>query len=141
MGRPWRGGPATSTVAETEPRDTRNVSRYSLVTQDALDGFWGIRHPDPRYSQWDESFEAYVSGSAALDLYETLGERVLIGSSRVRILQTESDFPSLEGVIRLGTGEANSDHADAVASVGNQHKWDRLGPEKIIIMKSCAGAP
>ena len=21
--------------------------------------------------------------------------------------------------------------------VGNQHKWDRLGPEKIIIMKSC----
>ena len=26
-------------------------------------------------------------------------------------------------------------------SVGNQHKWDRLGPEKIIIMKSCVGAP
>ena len=25
--------------------------------------------------------------------------------------------------------------------VGNQHKWDRLGPEKIIIMKSCVGAP
>ena len=28
-----------------------------------------------------------------------------------------------------------------VAGVGNQHKWDRLGPEKIIIMKSCVGAP
>ena len=28
-----------------------------------------------------------------------------------------------------------------VATVGNQHKWDRLGPEKIIIMKSCVGAP
>ena len=26
-------------------------------------------------------------------------------------------------------------------TVGNQHKWDRLGPEKIIIMKSCVGAP
>ena len=26
-------------------------------------------------------------------------------------------------------------------SVGNQHKWDRLGPEKVIIMKSCVGAP
>ena len=25
--------------------------------------------------------------------------------------------------------------------VGNQHKRDRLGPEKIIIMKSCVGAP
>ena len=25
-------------------------------------------------------------------------------------------------------------------AVGNQHKWDRLGPEKII-MKSCVGAP
>ena len=25
--------------------------------------------------------------------------------------------------------------------VGNQHKWDRLGPEKVIIMKSCVGAP
>ena len=25
--------------------------------------------------------------------------------------------------------------------VGKQHKWDRLGPEKIIIMKSCVGAP
>ena len=28
-----------------------------------------------------------------------------------------------------------------VLGVGNQHKWDRLGPEKIIIMKSCVGAP
>ena len=28
-----------------------------------------------------------------------------------------------------------------LACVGNQHKWDRLGPEKIIIMKSCVGAP
>ena len=27
------------------------------------------------------------------------------------------------------------------STVGNQHKWDRLGPEKIIIMKSCVGAP
>ena len=29
----------------------------------------------------------------------------------------------------------------ASVPVGNQHKWDRLGPEKIIIMKSCVGAP
>ena len=28
-----------------------------------------------------------------------------------------------------------------IEAVGNQHKWDRLGPEKIIIMKSCVGAP
>ena len=31
--------------------------------------------------------------------------------------------------------------ASIALSVGNQHKWDRLGPEKIIIMKSCVGAP
>ena len=31
--------------------------------------------------------------------------------------------------------------AAALEAVGNQHKWDRLGPEKIIIMKSCVGAP
>ena len=31
--------------------------------------------------------------------------------------------------------------AEMKAIVGNQHKWDRLGPEKIIIMKSCVGAP
>ena len=96
---------------------TFNVSRYSSVAQDAPDSFWGIRHPDPRYSQWDENFEAYVSGSGALGLYVALGERVLTGSSRVKILQTESDFPKLEGVIRLGDGEARSDHADAVASM------------------------
>ena len=30
---------------------------------------------------------------------------------------------------------------EADVAVGNQHKWDRLGPEKIIIMKSCVGAP
>ena len=32
-------------------------------------------------------------------------------------------------------------YEDFLAAVGNQHKWDRLGPEKIIIMKSCVGAP
>ena len=96
---------------------TFGVSRYSSVSQDAKDSFWGVRHPDPRYAQWDDSFEAYVSGSAALDLYRTLGERVLTGSSRTKILQTESDFPEFEGVIRLGPGEANSGHADTVASM------------------------
>ena len=96
---------------------TFDIGRYTSVTQDATDSLWGIRHPDPRYSQWDENFEAYVSGSGALGLYVALGERVLTGSSRVNILQTESDFPKLESVIRLGDGEANSDHADAVASM------------------------
>ena len=32
-------------------------------------------------------------------------------------------------------------HHENLLAVGNQHKWDRLGPEKIIIMKSCVGAP
>ena len=32
-------------------------------------------------------------------------------------------------------------HFQPDGSVGNQHKWARLGPEKIIIMKSCVGAP
>ena len=96
---------------------TFGVSRYCSVSQDAKGSFWGVRHPDPRYAQWDDSFEAYVSGSAALDLYRTLGERVLTGSSRIKILQTESDFPKFEGVIRLGPGEANSGHADTVASM------------------------
>ncbi len=32
-------------------------------------------------------------------------------------------------------------HSPVFEAVGNQHKWDRLGPEKIIIMKSCVGAP
>ena len=34
-----------------------------------------------------------------------------------------------------------TDPRRVLVSVGNQHKWDRLGPEKIIIMKSCVGAP
>ena len=34
-----------------------------------------------------------------------------------------ADFPETIGGFNVG--------------VGHQHKWDRLGPEKIIIMKSC----
>ena len=37
--------------------------------------------------------------------------------------------------------EAADQRSEQTRSVGNQHKWDRLGPEKIIIMKSCVGAP
>ena len=35
----------------------------------------------------------------------------------------------------FGQGQATS--LLITLTVGNQHKWDRLGPEKIIIMKSC----
>ena len=64
----------------------------------------------------------------------TLG--LLVAAAGAMVLETLRDtvrFPEqLErrfGVPGLG------------ASVGNQHKWDRLGPEKIIIMKSCVGLP
>ena len=42
---------------------------------------------------------------------------------------------------RLGASVEHGPARSGVACVGNQHKWDRLGPEKIIIMKSCVGAP
>ncbi len=94
-----------------------NIEGFSSVTQDAPNSFWGIRHPDSRYSHWDDSFEAYVVGSAAIDLYGALAEKFITGSSQVKILQTESGLPRLEGVTRLGAGESNSSHADAVASM------------------------
>ena len=96
---------------------TFDVNRYPAITQHAPDSFWGTRHPDPRYAEWDESFEAYVAGSAAIDLYRNLGERVLVGSDRVRILQTESNYPARRDVTRLGPAGDSASHADAVASM------------------------
>ena len=96
---------------------TFDASQYPLVTQDAPNSFWGVRHPIPQFSQWDDKFEAYASGSAAVDLYKALGERVLTGSSELTILQTERNFPTRSDVTRLGAGEADSKHADTVASM------------------------
>ena len=94
-----------------------DARRYSSVTKEAPNSFWGVRHPDPRYAQWDDSLEAYVIGSGAIDLYHELGGRALTGSPEVKILQTERGFPSLEDVIQIGEGEVDSSHADAVASM------------------------
>ena len=55
-------------------------------------------------------------GSAAVDVYKLLGERVLTSPSGLRILQTEGGFPGRGDVTKLGEGEGNSNHADTVAS-------------------------
>lgn len=94
-----------------------DVDRYASVMRNAPNSFWGIRHPDPRYVTWDESFEAFVAGSAAIDLYHNLGERVLVGSDRVSILQTENNYPARSDVIRLGPAGDSGNHADTVASM------------------------
>ena len=50
----------------------------------------------------------------------------------------------LDWLPRVAEGEGVNEKGQPVlrpGTVGNQHKWDRLGPEKIIIMKSCVGAP
>ena len=99
---------------------TFDVNRYLAITQHAPNSFWGTRHPDPRYVEWDESFEAYVAASGAIDLYQNLGERVLVGSDRVRILQTESNYPARPDVTRLGPAGDSASHADAVARVESQ---------------------
>lgn len=93
------------------------AERYPAIMQRAPDSFWGVRHPDPRYTQWDENFEAYVAGSGILDLYERLGERVLSGSAEIKILQTEGGYPGRADITRLGPGEADSGHADTVSSM------------------------
>ena len=96
---------------------TFDVNRYPAITQHAPGSFWGTRHPDPRYAEWDESFEAYVAGSAAIDLYRNLGQRVLVGSDRVKILQTESNYPARPDVTRLGPAGDSASHSDTVASM------------------------
>ena len=58
-----------------------------------------------------------VDGQSVLEMYEVGGEAVLRARS--------GQGPTLVEAL----------------TVGNQRKWDRLGPEKIIIMKSCVGAP
>ena len=94
-----------------------NVSRYPEITRDAADSFWGVRHPDPRYAEFDDRFEAYMFGSAAVDVYKLLGERVFTGSSSLRILQTEQGFPGRGDVTRLGEGDGYSNHANTVANM------------------------
>ena len=94
-----------------------DVSQYPEITREAADSFWGVRYPDPRYSEFDDRFEAYMIGSAAVDVYKLLGELVLTGSSGLRILQTEGGFPGRVDVTRLGQGEGGSNHADTVAGM------------------------
>ena len=94
-----------------------DADSYPAVMREAPNSFWGVKHPDPRYAHWDDNFEAYVLGSGALDLYRGLGGRVLTGSDRVKILQTEGGFPGQDDVTRLGPGEVDSSHADTVASM------------------------
>ena len=49
--------------------------------------------------------------------------------------------PQLNVALQVVCADTQERANFAASSVGNQHKWDRLGPEKIIIMKSCVGAP
>lgn len=60
---------------------------------------------------WDGAYEFYAIGSAAIDLYHNLGERVLIGSPKVTILQTENGFPIRSNVIRIGPPDPDDEYA------------------------------
>ena len=57
------------------------------------------------------------------------------GNTELNVRVTGDAEMAAESAIPVGQTAVTS-------TVGNQHKWDRLGPEKIIIiMKSCVGAP
>ena len=73
---------------------------------------------------WNGAYEFYAIGAAAIDLYHNLGERVLIGSPEVTILQTENGFPTRNNVLRIGPptpddeyAEGHERHANHIASM------------------------
>ena len=81
------------------------------------------------------------------DLYAAHYEAATILDATVGTLaRWASEFYSTEPALGRPLAEQLNLSDDTICSVaftivGNQHKWDRLGPEKIIIMKSCVGAP
>ena len=101
---------------------TFDVARYPSVMLNAPGSFSSDAQPDwyPWDTiNWDEAYEAYLVGSAAIDLYHKLGERVLIGSPKVTILQTENGFPIRDSIVRLGPSSPDGDehHANSTASM------------------------
>ena len=71
---------------------------------------------------------------------QLVAPRVALVNS-ARDLETALEAVSPPSTLISLHGEALEYFGRLVECVGNQHKWDRLGPEKIIIMKSCVGAP
>ena len=104
-----------------------DLASYPSIVLDAPNSFWNYKKPDSydwitrHRTNWDASFEAYVVGSAAIDLYHDLGERILIGSPEVTILQTENGFPTRSEIVRIGAphidAELYEQHANEIASM------------------------
>ena len=100
-----------------------DVARYPSIMLDAPGSFREHKKPDwwPWDTiNWDAAYEAYLVGSGAMDLYHQLGERVLIGSPKVTILQTENGFPARSDIVRIGPSDPNAGgegHANHIASM------------------------
>ncbi len=97
---------------------TFDAARYPSIMLEAPNSFWDEDKKPDSYEwlrlhggNWDGAYESYLLGSARIDLYHNLGERVLIGSPKVTIFQTENGFPTRSNVIRIGPPTPDDEYA------------------------------
>ena len=93
---------------------TFDPARYLSIMLDAPGTFRNPKQTDSYQwdtINWDGAYESYLVGSARIDLYHNLGERVLIGSPEVTIFQTENGFPTRSNIIRVGPLDPDDPYA------------------------------
>ena len=120
-----------------------DVTRYPTITLSASRSFRAYRATGAQLSDWHMRLEAYLSGSAVIDLYQSLGERVLIGSPQVSILQTEIEIPARTDVTAVPDWyqRGNNSHADEVASMMYDCEESEEGPSSWSYYKGCQTNP